>query len=249
MEYPADGTVSRTKRTLHCAIPDAIVITKGCFRIPQTYWFECWFCHYFHLFLYNGCSLVNQSNLPIARGCKNTSLYILQFQDSVSSAILLVFPSVPVSAVWKISELNCFAWNPSFYCGKSHQAFFCYLDFKAVEQKAHIPTETCWSKQSDSASVFVNTQLFTFQFPLLWDIFLGLSSFQPGSEAKYYRVSIPSTCSQIQTSTKNYKYRRKHKTQQWSHKIHSSESCRNHELLLPNQSSSIKVSTDCSSRF
>lgn len=111
-----------------------------------------------------------------------------------------------------------------------------------MEQKAHSPTETCPSKQSDSASIFVNTQLFTFQFPLLWDIFL---CFQPGSGAKYYRVSLLSTCQQIQTSTKSYKY--KTRSIRLSHGVINSlftvRSCRNHDLLLQNQSSNMKVST------
>lgn len=51
-----------------------------------------------------------------------------------------------------------------------------------------------------------------FHLPLsliMWYVLELEHSFQAGSEAKYYRVSIPSICQQIQTGTKNYKYKRR----------------------------------------
>lgn len=157
------------------------------------------------------------------------------------------FISFPLcSCVCKISELNCFAWNPLFYCGKSHQAF--YLVFQLLRRQ--------WNKKptfllkhahqnSHSASIFVNTWLFTFQFPLLWDIFFSLNTASNLAVKPSIRVSLPSTCQQIQTSTKSYKY--KARSVRLSNGVINSlftvESCRNHDLLLQNQNSNMKVST------
>lgn len=116
--------------------------------------------------------------------------------------------------------------------------FSYYLDFKAVEQKAHIPIEICPSKQSDSASIFVNTQFFTFQFPLLWDILLSLNT---TFNLAMNQWSIPSSCQQIQTSTKNCKYKRR--SIRLSNKSTPVKRCRSCDLLLQNQNSSMKVST------
>lgn len=123
--------------------------------------------------------------------------------------------------------------------------FSSYLDFKAVEQKAHIHTETCPSKQSDSASILVNTQLFTFQFPLLWDIFLSLNTASNLAVKPSIIVSLPSIRQQIQTSTKSYKYKRRNirLSNRVINSLFTVKSCRNHDPLLQNQSSNLKVST------
>lgn len=153
-----------------------------------------------------------------------------------------------MSAVWKISELNCFAWNPFFTVVIVTRIFTFYLVFQLLRRQ--------WNKKPTFLLKHAHQNRFckhickytAFHLPvsLIMGYFLELEHrFQPGSEAKYYRVSLPSTCQQIQTSTKSYKY--KTRSMRLSHGVINSlftvKSCRNHDLLLQNQSSNMKVST------
>lgn len=117
------GTVSRAKPTLHCPIPDPTVMTKAASgsHKPSS--------------LSVGFDIIFTSSSVIATPHWTRAICLLleavkthHCASPVPRLSLfwhfIIFPSVSVSAVWKISTLNCFAWNHLIYCGKSHQAFY-----------------------------------------------------------------------------------------------------------------------------